>query len=43
MLGVVDTKENLEKTLSKIDPIIKEGLITLEEYEAKRADILDSL
>lgn len=31
VLEVVDTKENLEKTLAKIDPIIKEGLITLEE------------
>lgn len=31
VIEVVDTKENLEKALAKIDPIIKEGLITLEE------------
>jgi len=31
VLEVIDTKENLDKTLAKIDPMIKEGLITLEE------------
>lgn len=33
VLEVVDTKENIEKALAKIDPIIKEGLITLEEIQ----------
>lgn len=33
VLEVIDTKESLERTLSKIDPIIKEGLITLEEVQ----------
>ena len=42
-LGVVDGKRDLKDRLSELEDAYKEKLITVDEYESKRAELLKNL